>query len=108
SDPRGDGLGLVAGHLAGDAFADVAATAGVHPEDARPDRDAPLVDGDGARPLAGDADGDDVRGVDGATGDALAGGVGDQVPPLVGVLLGPAAVDPGRGELRTGGPRDLP
>ena len=72
----------------------MAPPARVHPHDARADRTTGRIDRDGARPLAGYRDGYHLSRIDLSAGQAPPDGVTDDLPPLSGVLLGPAPRKP--------------
>ena len=95
AQPRGQRLGRVAGDGATHRRLRVRRSARVAPEHALAHRAARVVDGHGARPLAGDADGHHAGGVHGRQPPAY--GLADNLPPELGVLGARAAVaDEGR------------
>ena len=71
---------------------DVAAASGVHPQHAVTDWATLLVYGNGARPLARDADGHHLLGAHRAAAMARRVAVDDDLPPLLSVLHRAAAV----------------
>ena len=79
----------------------------VHPHDAVADRAAVAVDGDGAGPLARDADRHHLLGGYQPASQGPAGGPGDHLPPLLGILHGAAAIQPTSLDRQMVVPRDL-
>ncbi len=85
--PAGELSRGVAGDRPAERPLGVTAAATIGPHDARADRCAVLVDGNSARPLAGDAHGTNLVGAHDPGGESGAEHGEDHCPPLAGILL---------------------